>query len=98
MLDVALSSGFQSLRRFNALFLARYGLPPTALRKKGASGRRPSGDFLELRLAYRPPLAWRELLAWLQARATRGVEAVFETDTRVRCRSEKRAAGWKSSC
>jgi AraC family transcriptional regulator, regulatory protein of adaptative response / DNA-3-methyladenine glycosylase II len=79
MLDVALSSGFRSLRRFNALFRTRYGLPPTALRKNGASVRLPSSDFLELRLAYRPPLAWRELLAWLQERATPGVEAVFET-------------------
>jgi AraC family transcriptional regulator, regulatory protein of adaptative response / DNA-3-methyladenine glycosylase II len=79
MLDVAVSAGFQSLRRFNALFLARYGLAPTALRKNRASGQRSSDDVLELRLAFRPPLAWRELLAWLRARATRGVETVFET-------------------
>jgi AraC family transcriptional regulator, regulatory protein of adaptative response / DNA-3-methyladenine glycosylase II len=78
MHDVALSSGFQSLRRFNALFLVRYGLPPTALRKKRKSRRRPSRDFLELRLAYRPPLAWHELLAWLRRRATPGVEAVSQ--------------------
>ena len=79
MHDVALNSGFRSLRRFNTLFLSRYGLPPNGLRRKAPSGRRPSGDTLELRLAYRPPLAWRELMTWFQARATRGVEAVTET-------------------
>jgi AraC family transcriptional regulator of adaptative response / DNA-3-methyladenine glycosylase II len=93
ILDVALSSGFQSLRSFNALFLARYGLPPTALRKEGASGRQPSGGLVELRLAYRPPLAWRELLAWLAARATRGVEAVFETGY-ARTVQIGKARGW----
>jgi AraC family transcriptional regulator, regulatory protein of adaptative response / DNA-3-methyladenine glycosylase II len=36
-------------------------------------------SFVELRLFYHPPLAWRQLLAWLKARATRGVEVVFDT-------------------
>ena len=79
MHDVAQSSGFRSFRRFNTLFLARYGRPPTALRRKAPASRQSSGDMLELRLAYRPPLAWRELMAWLRARATRGVEAVNGT-------------------
>ena len=93
MYNVALSSGFRSLRRFNTLFLARYGLPPTALRRKAPAGRRSSGDMLELQLAYRPPLAWRELMAWLQARATHGVEAVIGTRY-ARTAQIAEARGW----
>ena len=70
---VALSAGFGSLRRFNALVLARYGMPPSALRRRQPV-RAPRGDTLRLRLAYRPPLAWPELLAYLGGRATPGVE------------------------
>jgi transcriptional regulator GlxA family with amidase domain len=34
MLDVALGSGFGSVRRFNAVFRATYGRSPTELRQK----------------------------------------------------------------
>jgi AraC family transcriptional regulator of adaptative response / DNA-3-methyladenine glycosylase II len=36
--DVALASGFGSLRRFNAAFAQHYGMPPTRLRKQAAPG------------------------------------------------------------
>ena len=71
---VALSAGFGSLRRFNALVRARYGLPPSALRQR--SKLRPARDTLRLRLAYRPPLAWREFLEYLAGRVVPGVEWV----------------------
>ena len=35
--EVALASGFASLRRFNAAFAARYRLSPTALRRQGGA-------------------------------------------------------------
>ena len=71
---VALSAGFGSLRRFNALVRARYGLPPSALRQRSTA--RPARDTLRLRLAYRPPLAWREFLEYLAGRVVPGVEWV----------------------
>ena len=74
---VALSAGFGSVRRFNALFHARYALSPSALRRQSGSnsgGEQP--DTLKLRLLYRPPLAWPELLEYLSRRAVPGVEAV----------------------
>lgn len=77
MIEVALSAGFGSLRRFNALFLARYGQPPTALRRSRHSGEIARTDTLHLRLSYRPPLAWWELLHYLARRAVPGVEAVL---------------------
>ena len=80
MTEIALAVGFRSLRRFNALFRERYRLAPTALRRRGAaaSGSDAAGRHgaLTLRLSYRPPLAWRELLAYLARRAVPGVEWV----------------------
>ena len=70
---VAYASGFQSLRRFNALFLERYRLNPQALRKSRAT---QSADSVRLTLSYRPPLAWDALLAFLSARAAPAVECV----------------------
>jgi AraC family transcriptional regulator of adaptative response / DNA-3-methyladenine glycosylase II len=75
--QIALSAGFGSVRRFNALFHSRYSLSPTALRRQaGAESRAERPDTLKLRLLYRPPLAWRELLDYLSRRAVPGVEAV----------------------
>jgi AraC family transcriptional regulator of adaptative response / DNA-3-methyladenine glycosylase II len=91
MSRVADASGFQSVRRFNSLFRERYRLNPEALRRRIRSeGARPPNvakrvsaregeprePNLRLTLAYRPPLAWRPLLAFLSGRATPGVERV----------------------
>ena len=83
MLAVASASGFASLRRFNALFLSHYGMPPSRIR----GAKRGQEPFLQKRfltpfssltlsLAYRPPFAWEGLLGFLAARATAGVEVV----------------------
>ena len=85
---VADASGFQSLRRFNALFKDRYRLNPGSLRKAISNGNGEveveAGGALQLTLAYRPPLAWEALLSFLAARATPGVERVSSgTWTRV---------------
>jgi AraC family transcriptional regulator of adaptative response / DNA-3-methyladenine glycosylase II len=71
--DVAFASGFKSLRRFHDAFKETFHAPPSAFR---GAARGDGKAALELRLAYRAPLAWRELLAFLAARATPGVEAI----------------------
>ena len=98
MMEVALSAGFGSLRRFNAVFLARYRMPPTALRRQAPARRHPpQADGLTLRLAYRPPLAWRELLVYLAKRAVPGVEAVSgETGSYARTVHLGETTGWVS--
>jgi AraC family transcriptional regulator of adaptative response / DNA-3-methyladenine glycosylase II len=74
MIEVALASGFASVRRFNALFRRHYGLVPTRVR---SLRRAPAGDdHLKLTLMYRPPFAWLEMLRFLAARATYGVESI----------------------
>ena len=80
MSRVADASGFQSVRRFNSLFKDRYRLNPEALRRRSGGSRQravePTEPSLRLTLAYRPPLAWRPLLAFLGGRATPGIEKV----------------------
>ncbi|TSA12649.1 MAG: DNA-3-methyladenine glycosylase 2 family protein [Betaproteobacteria bacterium] len=72
MTELAYASGFSSVRRFNHLFKTRYGLNPTALRRRG--GPAALGDAITLKLAYRPPLDWTRLLAFLASRGAAGVE------------------------
>lgn len=72
MTQVALASGFSSLRRFNHLFQSRYGLNPRTLRR---SADTVVSEGITLRLAYRPPLAWPQLLKFLVGRGAAGVEA-----------------------
>jgi AraC family transcriptional regulator of adaptative response / DNA-3-methyladenine glycosylase II len=72
--EIAFASGFSSVRRFNALFQAKNGRPPSALRREPSSGK--AGGAIALRLDYRPPFDWDALLAFLAERAVSGVEHV----------------------
>lgn len=74
MTRVAFASGFESVRRFNALFRSHYRLTPGDLRRSRARSR--DHDVLRLTLAYRPPLAWDALIGFLSGRTTAGVEWV----------------------
>jgi len=73
MTEIAYASGFGSVRRFNALFLSRYGMAPGALRRS----QEPQSDVITLRLAYRPPFAWDTMLDYLDTRGIGGVEAIL---------------------
>ena len=85
MTNVAYASGFSSVRRFNDAFSKRYRMSPTRLRR-AAAGRAVRSDGAEsardaaftLQLAYRPPFDWNGLIAFLAARAIRGVEWVSD--------------------
>jgi len=73
--DVALASGFRSLRRFNDAFAQANRIAPRELRRHP---RTAIGAALELRLGYRPPYDFEALLAFLRGRALPGVERVDE--------------------
>jgi AraC family transcriptional regulator of adaptative response / DNA-3-methyladenine glycosylase II len=77
MVQVALASGFQSIRRFNDVFRKLYGRTPSELRRLRQVTATPAarGEYV-FRLAYRPPYDWDALLGFLAARATPGVEEV----------------------
>jgi AraC family transcriptional regulator of adaptative response / DNA-3-methyladenine glycosylase II len=76
MAQIAYAAGFGSVRRFNALFLSRYGMAPSNLRRSAATSDTPLAETLYLRLAYRPPYDWGSILQYLMKRAIVGVEAV----------------------
>ncbi len=74
--QVAMASGFGSIRRFNALFKNRYQLTPTNLRKHGVCAGSIEYAGFTLRLGYRPPYRWDALVGFLAGRTIPGVESV----------------------
>ena len=77
MIEVALASGFGSLRRFNETFQALYARPPTALRRARKGEAAAPGETVLL-LRYKPPYDWAAMLDYLRARAIAGVECVAD--------------------
>ena len=71
--QVALSSGYTSLRRFNAAFVAHYKLNPTQLRRAGSTS---SGRGIRVKLGYRPPYDVQAMGAFLQQRQVNTIELV----------------------
>ena len=76
MTQVALASGFGSLRRFNDAFRQSYARAPSSLRRTRRGGT--PRVALALTLNYRPPYDWYRLLAFYAARAVPGVESVID--------------------
>lgn len=76
MTEIALASGFGSIRRFNDAFQHAYGRAPSALRRT----RKPESDGasgLVLKLPFTPPYDWEAILGFLSARAIPRVEVVI---------------------
>ena len=71
--QVALISGFASVRRFNAAFVAHYQLNPTQLRRRGAP---LAGRGITVRLGYRPPYDVAAMLGFFISHPLPGVEWV----------------------
>ena len=71
--QIALISGFASVRRFNAAFIEHYHLNPTQLRRQGALA---SGHGITVRLGYRPPYDVAAMLQFFIAHPLPGVEFV----------------------
>lgn len=92
--DVAFASGFGSVRRFNALFLARFGRAPLSIRRDVATpGADPVSGSVSLRLDFRAPYDAESLFEFLRARAIPGVEEVAEEGYRRTVRIGK-SSGW----
>ncbi len=75
MTEVALASGFGSVRRFNETFRQLFGRAPAALRRARGAETIETGA-VTVRLPYRTPFDWDAMLAFLGARAIPGVESV----------------------
>ena len=88
--EVALASGWGSLRRFNAAFAAHYRMPPTALRKAThlepfALGLAKNSQSLEQAssstlLGYRPPYDIAAMLGFAKTRQLDTMESIVNND------------------
>jgi AraC family transcriptional regulator of adaptative response / DNA-3-methyladenine glycosylase II len=90
--QVALCSGFGSVRRFSAAFLAHYRLNPSQLRRSAsdadsAAVKSKSNAFSTVKLSYRPPYDSLWLLAFFQKRQINAIEFVA-------IEANKLSAGW----
>ncbi|MDE2628712.1 MAG: helix-turn-helix domain-containing protein [Burkholderiales bacterium] len=94
--QVALASGFASLRRFNAAFVQSYRMSPSRLRHDADDAAFDSDAALNVKLAYRAPYAIAALLRFFAQRAIPGVEAVDGLRVRrsLRAGTVAPAAGW----
>lgn len=74
MNQIAIASGFGSVRRFNAGIQKIYQRTPTQIRKLSRqTGNEPENQYV-FRLRYRAPYHWQGMLTFLGARAIPGVE------------------------
>jgi AraC family transcriptional regulator of adaptative response / DNA-3-methyladenine glycosylase II len=79
MTQVALASGFASVRRFNAAFLTHYGLNPSSLRRAGTAADGREREAVAVRLGFRPPYDNEAMLGFFARRALGGVEVLSGT-------------------
>lgn len=86
--EIALASGFQSIRRFNDAFKKHLQLTPSDVRKQAL--KNPSN---QLTLAFRAPLNWPHLLAFYERRMANGIE-VIEGEGYGRSFELSNARGW----
>jgi AraC family transcriptional regulator of adaptative response / DNA-3-methyladenine glycosylase II len=94
--QIALASGFGSLRRFNYTFQQTYDRAPRDLRRQRRGGiSAADADEVVLRLSFRPPYDWAQVRDFLAARAAPGVERV---DERGYARTVKSDAGAAIVC
>jgi AraC family transcriptional regulator, regulatory protein of adaptative response / DNA-3-methyladenine glycosylase II len=94
--QVALASGFRSLRRFNAAFAESYRMSPSRLRGEVDEEGAPADEAVTVRLGYRAPYDTASMLRFLSQRAIPGVEAVEGLRIRRSLRAGAVAAppGW----
>jgi AraC family transcriptional regulator of adaptative response / DNA-3-methyladenine glycosylase II len=76
MMEIALASGFSSLRRFNASIRGTFDRTPSEIRAQRRAPASRMEGCLTLRLPYRPPYDWTAMIEFLRARAIPGVEEV----------------------
>ena len=94
--QVALASGFKSVRRFNAAFADSYRMSPSRLRGHTAGTPQCADGAVTMVLGYRAPYDQAALLKFFALRAIPGIETVGEQCVRrtVRAGVLADAAGW----
>lgn len=73
MTDVAFSSGFGSVKRFNTLFKEKYKLTPTSFRRESKNKKT---DEITIKIGYKTPYDYESILKFLELRIIEGVERI----------------------
>jgi AraC family transcriptional regulator of adaptative response / DNA-3-methyladenine glycosylase II len=73
--QIAYSSGFQSLRRFNEAFKTHFARAPGAVRRTKLSSKEEEG-LTSISLSYRPPYNWNMLIQYLIRHQTDHIEEI----------------------
>lgn len=96
--QIALISGYASVRRFNAAFVGHYGLNPTQLRRQGNT---PTDPGITVKLGYRPPYDVAAMVGFFKKRQINAIEFVADEAAGTRLGRTFRAetggkvhAGW----
>ncbi|WP_062269235.1 AlkA N-terminal domain-containing protein [Endozoicomonas arenosclerae] len=93
--EIALQSGFKSLRSFNHLFQQKYQQSPGSWRK---SVKNSDQKTISFKLGYRPPYDWQAMLRFLSNRMIPGVEQIEDGEYRRTARMESASGepitGW----
>ncbi len=94
--QVALASGFNSLRRFNAAFADNYRMSPSRLRGEADEAAFDTEAAITVKLGYRAPYDIEALLRFIAQRAVPEVEVVTERRVRrsLRAGTVALVAGW----
>ncbi len=94
--QVALASGFNSLRRFNAAFAENYRMSPSRLRGEVDEAAFDTEAAITVKLGYRAPYDMTALLRFLAQRAVPEIEVVAERRVRrtLRAGTVAPVAGW----
>ncbi len=94
--QIALASGFASVRRFNAAFVAHYQLNPTQMRRAGTPA---NGQGITVKLGYRPPYDVGAMMAFMRKRAIVATEFIADSDHSTRAgRTFRVESGSKTHC
>lgn len=76
--QIAFAAGFRSIRRFNSAFQNTFCRAPRDQRRRRPAEVLGNQDEVVLRLAFRPPYDWKQVLNFLGKRAVPGIESVDE--------------------
>jgi AraC family transcriptional regulator of adaptative response / DNA-3-methyladenine glycosylase II len=92
--QIAMASGFGSLRQFNDVFKEICGLTPSDIRKQTRERDPLSGAACDLTLSYRPDFDWSYMLGFMKSRIIPGVETIDENLYRRAFRIPGGSEGW----
>ncbi|WP_144392542.1 Ada metal-binding domain-containing protein [Pleionea sediminis] len=78
--DIAIASGFNSVRRFNDCFKKMLKVRPSDIRKSTKSKTKLEDNRIHLTLSYRPPYDWEGLLSFLSTRQINHLEWFHDSE------------------